>query len=91
LSVPLGVITSTGPVVAPVGTVVVISDLETTVKVADVPLNVTPVAPVRLVPRILTAARTLPEVGWVSTNAFRPTDRLKTVPPLLAPPAYVVP
>jgi hypothetical protein len=35
------------PVVAPVGTVVVISDADTTVKVAAVPLNVTPVASFR--------------------------------------------
>ena len=37
----LGVTTTTEPVVAPVGTVVVISELETTVNVAAVPLNVT--------------------------------------------------
>jgi hypothetical protein len=36
--------------------------------------------------RILTAAPTLPEVGCVSTNGPRPTDRLKTVPSLFAPP-----
>jgi hypothetical protein len=41
---------------------------------------VTLVAPVRFVPRILTATPTLPEVGFVSTNGPRPTDRLKTVP-----------
>jgi hypothetical protein len=38
-SVPLGVTTWTSPVVAPAGTVVVISELETTVKVAATPLN----------------------------------------------------
>ena len=38
---------------------VVISELETTVKVADVPLNLTLVAPVSPVPTILTAAPTL--------------------------------
>ena len=80
LSVPLGVVTSTVPVVAPVGTVVVISDFDTTLNVAAVPLNVTLVAPLRLVPRILTAAPTLPDVVCVSTNGPRPTDRLKTVP-----------
>ncbi len=57
-SVPLEVLTSTVPVVAPVGTVVAISDSETTVKVAAVPLNVALVTPVRLLPRILTAAPT---------------------------------
>ena len=53
-SVPLGVTTWTVPVVAPFGTVVVISELETTSKTAPVPLKVTLVAPVRFVPRILT-------------------------------------
>ena len=97
-SVPPGVTTWTVPVVAPFGTVVVISEAETTVKVAAVPLNVTLVEPVRLVPRIFTAFPTLPEVGFVSTKGPKPTDRLKTVPqpPVtsqdpLAPPSYVVP
>ncbi|MBZ5598222.1 MAG: hypothetical protein LAN83_07860 [Acidobacteriia bacterium] len=49
MSVLLGVVTLTAPVVAPVGTVVLISEPMTTVKVAAVPLNVTLVAPVRLV------------------------------------------
>jgi hypothetical protein len=90
-SVPLGVTTRTVPVVAPVGTVVVIKEWESTVKVAATPLKVTLVAPVRLVPRTLTVPPTGPGVGCVSTNCPRPTDRLKTVPSLLAPPSYVVP
>ena len=53
-SVPPGVTTRTLPVVAPAGTVVVISELETTVKGAAVPLKLTLVAPVRLVPRMVT-------------------------------------
>jgi hypothetical protein len=60
-SVPLGVTTSTSPVVASAGTVVVTSELDTTVKPAAVPLNVTPVAPVRLAPRMLPAAPTTVE------------------------------
>ena len=79
-SVPLGVTTLTSPVVAPVGTVVVISELDTTVNLAAVSLKLTLVAPVRSVPRILTAAPTLPEPGCASTNGLRPTDTLKTVP-----------
>src|ERR1017187_10303030 len=59
-SVPLGVTTWTSPLLPPAGTVVVISELETTVKTAAVPLKLTLVAPVRLVPRILRAAPTLP-------------------------------
>jgi hypothetical protein len=46
LSVPPGVFTSTVPVV-------LISELETTLNVAAVPLKLTPVAPVRLVPQNL--------------------------------------
>jgi hypothetical protein len=56
-------------VVVPAGTVVVISELDTTLNLAAVPLKVTLVAPVRPVPRILTVTPTLPEVGSVSTNA----------------------
>ena len=99
--VPSCVTTLTLPVVAPLGTVAVISELDKTLKAAAVPLNVTLVAPAKFVPRILTAVRTLPEVGCVSTNGPRPTDRLKTVPqplpsgpPLqssLVPPKYAVP
>jgi hypothetical protein len=88
---PLGVTTRTLPVVAPAGTVVVIKELETNLKTAAVPLNVTLVVPVRLVPRILTAAPTLPDVGSVSANGPRCTDSLKTVPSLLVPPVDVVP
>jgi hypothetical protein len=46
-SVPPSVTTLTVPVVAPVGTVVVISDLQLTVKVAALPLKVTLVEPSR--------------------------------------------
>jgi len=57
---PEGVITVRKPLLAPVGTVVVIRELETTLNTAGVPLNATLLAPVRLVPRILTVAPTLP-------------------------------
>src|SRR5271169_2613736 len=89
--VPEVIVTFTKPVLAPAGTVVVIREPEATVKTAAVPLNLTLVAPVRLVPRILTAAPTLPQVGCVSTNGARPTSRLKTTPRLLSPPYSVVP
>src|SRR5580700_8925204 len=74
---PLGLTTSTVPVVAPAGTLVVIKVRETTVKTAAVPLNVTLVAPVRFVPRMLTATPTTPKVGCVSTNGFRPVESRK--------------
>ena len=47
---PLGVVTWTFPVVASMGTVVVISVFETTLKTADVPLNVTLFEPINLLP-----------------------------------------
>jgi hypothetical protein len=47
-SVPPGAVTVILPVVAPVGTVVLISEPETTLKVAVVPLKLTSVVPVRL-------------------------------------------
>ena len=75
-SVPCDVVTLTLPVVAPAGTVVVISELDTTVNVAITPLKLTLVAPVKLFPKIVTLAPILPEEGSVSTNALRPVLRL---------------
>jgi hypothetical protein len=77
--VPPGVTTSTVPVVAPVGTVVVIHDSDFMVNVAGVPLKVTLVAPVRFVPRILTAEPTPLDVGMVLTKAGRFSLRRKIV------------
>jgi hypothetical protein len=54
------VVTATLPVVAPAGTVVEISEGETKVIAAGMPLKVTLVAPVRSFPRISTADRTVP-------------------------------
>ena len=79
------------PVLAPEGTVVLISVAEITVKVPGVPLNVTLVVPVRLFPKITTDAPTLPEVGNVSTKGASPIDKLKTVPTSFEPPPTVVP
>lgn len=55
-----GVTTWTLPLVAPAGTVVVISELDATLKMAAAPLVVTLAAPVRLVPRIWAAGPGLP-------------------------------
>jgi len=63
VSVPLGVVTVTGPEVAPAGTVVLIAVPEPTVNVDAVPLKCTAVAPVKSVPRIVTLAPTLPKVS----------------------------
>ena len=82
----MGVTTVTLPVVAPVGTVVLISVPETTVKAASVPLKLTLVEPVRFVPRMMTAAPTLPEAGSVFTNEPSPAERLNIVPMPSVPP-----
>ena len=65
VAVPPGVVTWIGPLpLAPLGTMAVIWVLETTVKlVAAVPLKVTEVAPVKLVPLMVTWVPTGPLVG----------------------------
>src|SRR2546425_569535 len=64
VAVPQGVVTLSGPVVAPVGTVSRITVAEVTVKGAALtPLNVTAVAPVRFVPLSITLVPTSPLVG----------------------------
>ena len=68
VSVPLGVVTWTMPVMAPRGTVVVISVLETTLKTAAAPLNVTLVVPFNLFPKIMTLVPAVPDIGAVSTQ-----------------------
>src|SRR5438552_9563866 len=52
-----------GPLEAPAGTVAVIAVAELTVKLALVPLNRTALAPVKLVPLIVTLVPTGPLVG----------------------------
>ena len=63
VAVPPGVVTWIGPLVAPLGTVAVSWVLDVTVKLAVVPLKVTEVAPVKLVPLIVTWVPTGPLVG----------------------------
>jgi hypothetical protein len=63
VAVPPGVVTLSGPVVAPAGTVAWIAVLDVTVKVAAVPLNRTAEAPVKFVPLIVTLAPVGPLVG----------------------------
>jgi hypothetical protein len=62
VAVPPGVVTATRPVVAPEGTVARIC-IPFTVKLAAMPLNVTAVAPARLVPLMVTDVPTGPLVG----------------------------
>ena len=63
VTVPAGVVTAMAPLVAPVGTVAVIWLAESTTYVALLPLKVTELAPVKLVPVIVTEAPTAPLVG----------------------------
>src|ERR1700704_2168063 len=63
VAVPPAVVTLSGPVVAPAGTVAVIAVAEFTVKLALVPLKVTAVAPVKFVPLIVTVVPTGPLLG----------------------------
>jgi hypothetical protein len=63
VAVPPGVVTPSGPVVAPVGTVAWIDVAEITEKFALTPLKVTPVAPVKFVPLIVTVDPTGPLAG----------------------------
>ena len=63
VAVPLGVVTVMRPVLAPVGTVVLISVAETTAKLAVVPLKRTLVVPVKFVPLTVTAVPTGPLAG----------------------------
>jgi hypothetical protein len=62
-AVPVGVVTETTPVIALSGTVAVISVGETIVKVALAPSNVTPLAPVKPVPLIVTNAPADPDIA----------------------------
>ena len=88
LLVPPGVVTVTLPLVAPAGTLVVIWVAEFTVNVAPAPLKLTLVAPVKLVPVIITVVPTVPLVGFrlVITGAGTVTVNAR---PLLIPPGVV--
>ena len=78
--VPEGVVTPINPLIAPAGTVAVIWVSELTVKVAEVPLKVTDVAPVKLEPVIVTLVPVVPFVGMkpVITGADALTFWFKT-------------
>lgn len=76
VAVPEGVVTEMAPVVAPVGTVVLIWLSETTVNVAGVALNLTAVAPVKAVPVMVTAIPGDPDVGENEVIAGAPLDAL---------------
>jgi hypothetical protein len=75
-SPPPGAVTWILPLVAPVGTLVVISVAETTVNVASVPLKLTFVAPLRSVPKIVTAVPPVAKRGTAFTKGPSPIDSL---------------
>ena len=63
VTVPAGVVTLIGPAVAPAGTMAVIWVAELTVKEALTPLNITEVAPLRLLPVMMIEAPTVALAG----------------------------
>ena len=93
--VPAGVLTAILPVLARVGTVAVIRVEELTVNVAEVPLNVTAVAPVKLPPVIVTRVPARPLAGVMlviqgATVKFVvlvpvPADVVTAIVPVVAP------
>src|SRR5438552_542155 len=88
LAVPPAVVTLIGPLVAPDGTVAVIAVAEFTVKLALVPLNRTALAPLKLVPLIVTLVPTGPLVG-VKLVLVGGLMTVKLLPLLAVPPAVV--
>jgi len=90
-SVPPGVTTCNVPLVAPIGTWVMIAVGESTVNSEGAPLKVTLDAPVRFVPRIVTGVPILPNHGTVFTKGASPIDNRKTVPYPWDPPVRAVP
>jgi hypothetical protein len=82
VAVPLGVVTLIFPVVEPLGTLVVICVLEFTVKVAEVVLKATAVAPAKLIPVMTTEVLTIPLVGVneVTAGAAVTVKLLELVP-----------
>src|SRR2546427_10803030 len=88
VAVPPGVVTLSGPVAAPAGTAVWIALSEETVKLALTPLNATAVAPLKLLPLMVTLAPTGPLVGvkLEIAGAFTTVNppELVAVPPRVA-------
>jgi hypothetical protein len=89
VAVPDGVVTARVPVVAAAGTVAVIWVSETTVYVAAVPLKATAVAPVRLVPVIVTVLPGAPLGGAKFVIAGAGGRTVKLVPLVAVPPGVV--
>src|SRR5579862_499955 len=76
VSVPLGVVTVTYPVVAPAGTVASMNVSDLTVNDAGVPFSETDVVPVKPWPRMPIGWPTEPEARTKATNGPRSPDTL---------------
>jgi hypothetical protein len=82
VAVPFGVVTPTGPLVAPAGTVAVICTSLSTRKLAPVPLKSTTVAPVKPLPVMVTEVPTRPLAGL---KPLIEGDRVTVKLPVLVP------
>ena len=90
VAVPPGVATVILPVDAPVGTVAVTEVADTAANVtAALPLNLTPVAPVRFVPTIVTFVPTGPEAGVKDVIVGAGIGTVKAVALVAVPPGVV--
>ena len=88
VAVPPAVVTVTGPLLAPAGTVAVIIVAELTVKVAALPLNATAVAPLKLVPVTVTDIPTPPLAG-LNVVIVGAATTVKLLELVAVPPAVV--
>src|SRR6185503_10485226 len=90
VAVPPGVVTLSGPVVAPAGTVAWIAVAEVTEKLdALTPLNATAVAPVKFVPLIVTLVPTGPLAGAKLVIVGALDDTVKLAALVAVPPGVV--
>jgi hypothetical protein len=87
VAVPPEVVIAIGPVVAPAGTVAVTCESEFTAKVADTPLKVSMIAPVKPCPMMVTTVPTAPLIG-VKLVMFGRTVNVAELAAL--PPAVVI-
>src|SRR5207247_652506 len=90
VAAPPDVVTVSGPVVAPAGTVAWITVVDVTVKVvALVPLKLTAVTPVKFVPLMVTFAPTGPLVGVKSVIVGALAETVKVLALVAVPPDVV--
>ena len=88
VAVPPAVVTVTGPLLAPAGTVAVIRVAELTLNGAATPLNATAVAPLKLVPVTVTDIPT-PPLDGLNVVIVGAATTVKLVALVAVPPAVV--